>query len=74
MNASTLDTVRQSFLHIPENDTRSKVGPRSFVIALITAMVDDSPHRSIANLRRQFISSLGESLARSSFWQRLSSK
>ncbi len=74
MNASTLDTVRQSFMHIPENDTRSKIGPRSFVIALITAMVDDSPHRSIANLRRQFASSLGQILARSSFWQRLSSK
>jgi hypothetical protein len=74
MKTSILSTIRQSFLHIPKTDTRSKIGPQAFVIALITAMVDDGTKRSIANIRRQFASSLGVFLARSSFWERLSTK
>ena len=74
MDASILSKIRQSFLDIPEHDNRASIGPREFLIALITAMVNDSGQRSLANLRRQLMSSLGASLARSSFWQRLSSK
>jgi hypothetical protein len=44
------------------------------VIALITAVVNDTGKRSIACLRRTLIGSLGETIARSTFWQRLSSK
>lgn len=74
MDASILSRIRQSFIAIPEEDERAKIGPRGFLIALVVAMVSDSNGRSIANLRRQLMSSLGAALARSSFWQRLSSK
>lgn len=74
MDATILSQIRQVFLSIPEKDERAKIGPRAFLIALITAMVTDSKSRSIANLRRQTMALLGESIARSSYWQRLGSK
>lgn len=74
MDASILAGIRQSFITVPEKDERAKVGPRAFLIALVVAIVTDGNGRSIANLRRQLNSSLGVLLARSSFWQRLSSK
>ena len=74
MKASILVAIRQSFLHVPDSDGRSKIKPRAFIVALITAMASDSPKRSIANLRRQFMSSLGIVIARSSFWERMATK
>ena len=74
MKTSILVSIRQSFLHVPDSDGRSKIAPRAFIIALVTAMAVDSPKRSIANLRRQFMSSLGMVIARSSFWERMATK
>lgn len=74
MDFTILSRIRQVFLAVPEKDERAKIGPRAFLIALITAMVTDSKNRSIANLRRQTIALLGETISRSSYWQRLSSK
>ena len=74
MDASIFERILQSFKDVPEVDARAKIGPRAFVIALITAVVNDTGKRGIASLRRTFIGSLGETFARSTFWQRLSSK
>lgn len=74
MDASILSRIRQSFNDTPDDDARAKIGPRAFLIALMMAMVNDSGQRTIAGLRRQIISSLNETIARSTFWQRLSSK
>jgi hypothetical protein len=70
---SIFPSIRQAFSHVPENDPRAKIGPRIFIIALITSMAADGKKRSIASLRRNFASSTGSFLARSTFWQRLSS-
>jgi hypothetical protein len=74
MDASIFERILQSFKDVPEVDTRSKIGSRAFVIALITAVVMDSGKRSIASLRLSLIGNLEETLARSTFWQRLSSE
>ena len=74
MDASILSRIRQSFLGVPEEDGRASIGPRLFLIKLIMAMVNDSNRRSLANLRRQLLASVDGGLARSSFWQRLSSR
>ncbi len=74
MQDSIFPSIRQAFSHVPEDDSRANIGPRMFIIALITAMVADGRKRSIASLRRNIASSTGLFLARSSFWQRLSSK
>ena len=38
MNITTLHAIRQCFQHIPQNDERTNIGPRAFVVNLISAM------------------------------------
>jgi len=72
MDFSSFEAILHSFSQIPESDSRSKIGPKDFVVALVTAVAMSEKFRSIAALRRYFISALGVEVERSSFWERLS--
>lgn len=67
-----LNNFKQSFDQIPETDGRAKIGPRQFVIALIFSLSNmDSGKRTIEALRRAVMESLGESISRGGFWERI---
>ena len=74
MDERIFERILQSFKDVPEVDARAKIGSRAFVIVLINAVVNDTGKRGIASMWRTLIGSLGETFARSTFWQRLSSK
>lgn len=75
MDANTLHKVREAFTSIPEHDSRAKIGPRAFITSLVVAVGSGNKHRtSLADRRRLLGVITGLGLARSSFWQRMSSK
>jgi len=71
---STLKAVKQCFQEIPEQDSRAKVGPYDFVVALIFSLMKDSHKRSLETLRRSVQSITNQNLCRSTFWERLATK
>ena len=64
MDLSVAQAILHSFSLIPELDTRSKVGPQAFVVALVTAASSSESFRSIAALRRYFLAELGAGFSR----------
>lgn len=67
-----LNTFKSSFDQIPETDGRAKIGPRQFVIALIFSLSNmDSGKRTIETLRRAVMESIGETISRGGFWERI---
>ncbi len=69
-----LRRVKACFAAVPECDARANIGPRTFLVSLIFAFTSNDHTRSLDAIRQSILSHTGISLARSSFWQRLSSK
>ena len=67
-----LNRFKQCFNEIPEKDSRAKIGPREFVVALIFSLSKtDRGKRSLETLRRSLKKATGINLSRGSFWERL---
>ena len=58
----------------PETDERAKIGPRDFLVCFIMGFTGDSKTFSLESMRRLVISKTGESIERSTFWERLKTK
>lgn len=71
---SLLYRIKQCFAVVPEDDARADIGPRAFVVTLIFCFLRDRGERTLANLRRNLMSETGETIARSTFWNRLATK
>lgn len=71
MDAKILSRIEQCFEHIPESDSRAKIGPKKFLISLIFCLAADSKRKSIDGLRREIGAKVGQLLSRGCFWERL---
>ena len=70
-----LSRFKQCFNEIPPNDSRAKIGPRLFVIALIFSLsTKDKRQRSLESLRISVMNFTGKLISRGSFWERLVTK
>ena len=74
MDVNLFPAIMHLFCAIPDSDNHSKIGPREFVVSLVTAASMSEKYRSIAALRRYFFECCSDGIARSSFWERLSTK
>jgi hypothetical protein len=75
MDAITLlRRVKACFAAAPECDARANIGPRTFLVSLIFAFTSNDHTRSLDAIRQSIVRHTGISPARSSFWQRFSSK
>ena len=72
---STLDTIRQCYYKIlPHKDARAKISVVEFIVAVVYCYFGDSKIFSIEAMRRYVMASLDQSIAKSSFWERLARK
>lgn len=70
---SMLNRVKGCFKGVPEFDSRAKIGPRMFLVSLVLAFSRNDNTRSLDCIRQSITGKDGIILARSTFWQRLSS-
>lgn len=72
---TSLNGFRQCFDVIPENDDRSIIGPRQFVISLICGLnAMDRGKRTLGTLRRGITKATGTEIWRGGFWERLATE
>lgn len=69
-----LDSIRNCFNSIPNEDRRSRIPPLEFIAALIFAVGEDLGPRSLTFLRRAIGNSTGALLSRSAFWERMATR
>ena len=70
---NTLDVIRQCFVKVlTKNDARMKISSIDFIATLVFCFFGDSKVMSLESMRRWMIEKLAKSLAKSSFWERLS--
>ncbi len=71
-NRNTLDVLKQCFEKVvPANDERAGIGPLSFVVCLVHSYLGDAKTNSLEAIRRFTMKHTGKKIARSSFWERL---
>jgi len=66
-----LEAIKQRFHCLPEKDSRAKIGPLTFVAALVTCFTNNGRGRTIASLRNAVATATGTHLDRGTFWERL---
>ena len=68
-----LNRFKQRFNEIPKENSRAKIGPRQFIIALIVGLsMKDKRQRSLEALRGNIMNFTGQQIApRGSFWERM---
>ncbi len=72
---STLDIIKQCFAtKLYSSDSRMKVSSLNFITSLVFCFLGDSKVFSLESMRRWMIANLGQTLSKSSFWERLSRK
>lgn len=67
--------IKDCFKSIPDNDKRAKILPSVFLASLLFSISGaDYSNFSLANLRLAVIASAEETISRSTFWERISTK
>ena len=75
MDAITvLGRIKGVTIEVPESDKRAKVGPLAFLVSLVFSFTALDHKRSLESIRQSVVTQTGTRLARSTFWQRLSSQ
>ena len=59
---------------VPNEDSRSRINPFDFVVALVFSFLGDSKSNSIESIRRSMMIQLNKKISRHAFWERFSRK
>ncbi len=71
-NRNTLDVLKQCFEKVvPADDGRAEIGPLSFVVCLVHCYLGDAKTASLEAIRRFTMKHTGKTIAKSTFWERL---